>query len=247
MRAAAVIPARLGSTRLPNKVLADIHGQPLIAHVWKRVAQARQLADVYIATDADEVRAVMEGLGAKVLMTSPTCRSGTERIAECLDRLDADFIVNVQGDEPLIDPRLLDSLVEGWQARPADLITAVFRIETLAELNSPTLVKVARAASGEALYFSRTPIPFVRDLPPSEWLGAAAFWGHIGVYGYTPSALAAYPSLPVSPLEQAEQLEQLRFLDAGYRMQTVETRYRSIAVDVQADLERVRSVMVEIS
>lgn len=246
MRALAVIPARLGSTRLPNKVLADIGGKPLVWHVWNRVLQARRFHDVSIATDSDAVREVMEAFGARVLMTSPDCRSGTERIATVLDQLgDADLIVNVQGDEPLISPAMLDGLVDGWAAHRTDLVTPVFRITDAAELHSPTIVKVVRSAQGEALYFSRQPIPFVRDHALEAWLQHAAYWGHLGVYGYRPAALAAYLSLPVSPLETAESLEQLRFLEAGYRFLTVETTYRSIAVDVAADLDRVRSLIAK--
>ncbi|MCC7208156.1 MAG: 3-deoxy-manno-octulosonate cytidylyltransferase [Anaerolineae bacterium] len=240
MASIAIIPARLGSTRLPRKVLADIHGHPLIWHVWSRAKQARRFNEVYVATDADEVRTAVESWGGKVLMTSMECRSGTERLAECLDRVSADLIVNVQGDEPLIDHKMLDALVTKWEAQPSDLITPVFRITSQEELTASTVVKVARARSGEALYFSRSTIPFMRDWPQSEWLGKAEFWGHIGVYGYRRDVLAAYPNLPVSPLETSEQLEQLRFLDAGYRFQTLETDYRSIAVDIDSDLDRVR-------
>src|SRR5690606_33075422 len=126
----------------------------------------------------------VEGWGAQVLMTSPDCRSGTERLATCLDRVDADHIINVQGDEPLVDPVMLDALVARWEEVPADLITPVFRIHSVEEIRNPNVVKVARASTGEALYFSRSPIPFVRDLPQENWLTQHTFWGHIGVYGY---------------------------------------------------------------
>lgn len=241
--AIAIIPARLASSRLPNKVLADIHGKPLIWHVWNRVQQATAFSEVYIATDSVEVQSAVEGWGGQALMTSSTCRSGTDRLAECLGRIHADYIVNVQGDEPLIDPNVLDSMVRHWQETPADLMTLVFQITDTEELFSETVVKVARSAKGEALYFSRSPVPFMRDVPRSEWLSRQKYWGHTGVYGYTPNALAAYPALPISPLETAEQLEQLRFLDAGYRFHTYEASYRSVAVDVPADLERVREII----
>lgn len=241
--AIAIIPARLGSTRLPRKVLADIHGKPLIRHVWERVCQATRLDAVYLATDAEEVRAAAEGWGAKVLMTSPDCRSGTERLADCLDHVQADLVINVQGDEPLVDPAMLDALVAVWQEGQPDLITPIFRITAAEDLTNQNVVKVARTAAGQALYFSRNAIPFVRDAPPELWLARQAFWGHIGVYGYRREVLAAYPKLPISALEQAEQLEQLRFLEAGFQFQTVETSYRPIAVDVADDLERVRSIL----
>lgn len=243
MTTTAVIPARIGSTRLARKVLADIRGKPLIWHVWNRVSQATSLDAIYVATDSEEVRDVVEAWGGQVMMTSPDCRSGTERIASLIDRLDADLIVNVQGDEPLVSPQMLNALVERWHQQPSDLITPVFEIHALDEIVNPNIVKVARAASGEALYFSRSPIPYVRDLPQDQWLHNFQFWGHIGVYGYRREVLAAYHELPVSVLEQMEQLEQLRFLNAGYRFTTFETTYRPIAVDVQADLDRVRGII----
>ena len=243
MTAVALIPARSASTRLPRKVLADVHGKPLIWHVWNRVSQAQAFDAVYVATDSEEVRQVVEGWGGTALMTSAECRSGTERIASLVDTLNADLIVNVQGDEPLVSSRMLSALVEAWQQSPSDLITPVFPIETLGELISPNIVKVARTADGTALYFSRSAIPYIRDLPQERWLERHQFWGHIGVYGYRRDVLAVYASLPVSDLEQVEQLEQLRFLEAGYRFQTVVTDYRPVAVDVAADLEAVRRLL----
>jgi 3-deoxy-manno-octulosonate cytidylyltransferase (CMP-KDO synthetase) len=244
VRATAIIPARLASTRLPGKVLADIHGKPMIWHVWKRAMQVARFEAVYIATDSEVVRAAVEGWGGQVIMTSSDCRSGTERIASCLGQIEADYIVNVQGDEPLIDPLMLDKLVACWDEAPHDLITPIFRITNHEDLCNPTIVKVVRNSRGEALYFSRAPVPFYRDAPQTEWLNCAPYWGHIGVYGYRRAALAAYMTLPISPLEGIEGLEQLRFVDAGYRFRVFETAYRSIAVDVPADLERVRELMV---
>lgn len=239
----AIIPARLASTRLPRKVLADIHGKPLIWHVWNRVKQVKSFSDVYIATDADEVRDVMEAFGANVLMTPAEARSGTERLVYCLDRIEADLVVNVQGDEPLIDPHMLDSLARHWSQTPSDLVTPIFPITSIDDVMNPNIVKVIRNERGEIAYFSRSPIPYVRDLPQDQWLKKADYWGHIGVYGYRPSVLKAYLDLPVTMIEQAEQLEQLRFLNAGYTFQSVETDYRSIAVDVQSDLDHVRNLI----
>lgn len=204
---------------------------------------AKHLANIYIATDAEEVKSIAQSWGAQILMTNPDCRSGTERLAECLNSIDGELIVNVQGDEPLIDPAMIDALVERWQQTRPDLITPVFRITVVDDISNPNVVKVARSASGEALYFSRSAIPYIRDLPVTQWLDKHTFWGHIGVYGYRRDVLEHYPALPVSPLESAEQLEQLRFLNAGYRFQTFETSYRPIAVDVAADLERARAIL----
>jgi len=243
MKIFAVIPARLSSTRLPRKVLADLGGHPLIWHVWQRVKQAKKIDQIFIATDSDEVAEAANGFGAQVLMTSPNCQSGTERLASVMDQLNGDLILNVQGDEPLVDPGMLDAMVERWQAQPCDLITPVYRITELADLLSPNIVKVARAASGQALYFSRSPIPYLRDVPQQQWLEKARFWGHIGVYGYRRDVLAKYYELPVSLLEKMEKLEQLRFLEAGMTILTMETEYRSVCVDTQEDLERVRGLI----
>jgi 3-deoxy-manno-octulosonate cytidylyltransferase (CMP-KDO synthetase) len=241
----AVIPARLGSTRLPRKVLADLNGRPMLWHVWNRVRQSRLISTVYIASDSFEIQTVVESWGGQMIMTGPKCRSGTERVAECLSYLNADLILNIQSDEPLIDPALLDTLVDSWQLKPTDVVTAIYPIRSFEELSDPNVVKVARAANDCAIYFSRSPIPFLRDVPFNQWLDAHTFWGHIGVYGYSPDALALYSVLPMSTLEQSEQLEQLRFLEAGYRLLTVETEYRSVAVDTSKDLERVRAILSE--
>lgn len=239
----AVIPARLSSSRLPYKVLADIERSPMLWHVWHRVCQAQGIEAVYVATDAEEVATAVRDWGGQVLMTSSDCASGTERIASIVGKLNADLILNVQGDEPLIEPALLEALIQAWQAAPCDVITPIFRIERVADLQDPNLVKVVRSVDGRALYFSRSPIPFVRDTPPERWLETHAFWGHVGVYGYRREVLEAYDTLPESPLEAAEHLEQLKFLEAGYTVRVVETAYRSIGVDTPADLARVRAVM----
>ena len=243
MKTIAVIPARLGSTRLPRKVLADIGGKPLIRYVWERVSQARNIDAAFIATDSMEVVDVVASWGGKSSLTDPECQSGTERIASIVSNLDVDLVLNVQGDEPLIDPGMLDALVSTWRASPCDLITPVFRIRDLQDLTNPTIVKVARAQSGQALYFSRSAIPYMRDWPLETWLDRHPYWGHIGVYGYRREVLAAYASLPASPLQQTESLEQLRFLEAGYIFQTMETTYRSVAVDTQEDLDKVRKII----
>jgi 3-deoxy-manno-octulosonate cytidylyltransferase (CMP-KDO synthetase) len=245
LKSIAVIPARLASTRLPGKVLADICGKPLLQHVWERTMQAKKIMEVVVATDSLEVQQVVSGWRGKAIMTDPACRSGTERIASIVNQLDADLILNVQGDEPLVDPAMLDDLVMNWRSLLCDLITPVYRITGVDDLTNPNVVKVARAQDGRALYFSRNPIPYVRDWPLESWLERQAFWGHIGVYGYRREVLANFMNLPPGPLQQAESLEQLRFLEAGYTFQTVETSYRSVAVDTQDDLEKVRLILCQ--
>jgi 3-deoxy-manno-octulosonate cytidylyltransferase (CMP-KDO synthetase) len=243
VRTVAVIPARLGSTRLPRKVLADIAGKPLIQHVWERVRQSIRIHEIIIATDSEEIQEVAGSFGAEVIMTSPDCRSGTERIASVFDQLDGDLILNVQGDEPLIPPTLIDDLIAKWQAQPCDMITAVYQIPSHEELIDPTVVKVVRARNGFALYFSRTPIPYIRDVPQEEWVEKHVYWGQIGVYGYSRSILKSFFTFPDSELENSERLEQLRFLEAGKSIFTIETDYRSIDVDLPADLARVREII----
>lgn len=238
-----VIPARLASTRLPRKVFADLNGQPLLWHVWQRAECMQRASKVFVATDAEEVRQAVESWGGKALMTSPQCGSGTERIVSALDRLQGDFILNVQGDEPLIEPALLDALVRAREENGWDLVTAVYPLTQLEDLLNPNVVKVVRAVDGRALYFSRSPVPYVRDLPQARWLEKPIYWGHVGVYGYRREVLEAYPSLPASSLEGAERLEQLRFLEAGYSIQAIETGYRPVAVDTAEDLENVRRIL----
>ena len=239
----AIIPSRLGSTRLPRKVLADINGQPLIWHVWHHVNKATLVSRVIIATDSKEIQTIAQNFGAEVLLTSKRCRSGTERIASIINDLDGDLIINIQGDEPLIDPQLIDDLIIKWREKPCDIITAARRITDPSLLSNSNVVKVVRAFDGRALYFSRSPVPHVRDQKISEWLKHGHFWQHIGIYGYSRKLLEAYPNLPVSPLEAMEKLEQLRFLEAGYTIRVIETEYQPHPVDVQADLDEVRLIL----
>ena len=215
MQISAVIPARLGSERLARKPLAQIAGRPLIWHVWDRVRQSRRITDICVATDAEEIRSAVQSWGGTVLMSSPTCESGTERVASVLEAIDGKLVLNVQGDEPLIDPDVLDGLVDSWLAAPCDVITPAYRITDVEALRDPNVVKVVRAEDGRALYFSRSPIPHVRDVPMERWLEHQAFWGHVGVYGFRREVLANYHGLPESALEGSEKLEQLRFVAAG--------------------------------
>lgn len=245
MSICAVIPARLNSKRLPQKVLATIEGQPMLWHVWQRVIQCNLIDQVIVATDAEEVLQVVRGWGGEARMTSSECQSGSERVASLIKEFESELIINVQGDEPLLDTHLLEALILTWRSLRCDIITPVFRLQRAAELWNPSIVKVARSHQGRALYFSRHPIPFVRDLPAERWLEAGPFWGHVGVYGFRRDVLEAYSSLPVSQLEQAEKLEQLRFLEAGYEIFTVETTYHPFAVDTPEDLERVRQIFAE--
>ena len=244
MTCSVVIPARLASTRLERKVLCDLQGKPVLQHVWERVGLMKRADDVFIATDSDEIRSVAVSWGANVLMTSPDCVSGTERIASALTDIPGEFILNVQGDVPFVDPQLLDQMVERWKDTQCDLVTAIFRIKAKEDLFNPSIVKVVCSPDGQAHYFSRSTIPFVRDFPDNQWLEQHEFWGHIGLYGYDRKVLESYSQLKSSTLESVEALEQLRLLDNGYVFQTIESHTRSIEIDTPQDLEKAQSIKV---
>ena len=237
------IPARLASTRLPRKVLADLGGKPVVQHVWERARRSRRAAHVFLLTDSDEVAAVARGFGAEVIMTDPACPNGTYRMASALDRLPGDFLVNVQGDEPFIEPALIDALADRHAETGCALVTAVTRLTDPARLLADSVVKVVRAENGEAIYFSRSPVPHLRGAAPAEWTARRAYWGHLGIYGYDRATLARYPALPATELETCESLEQLRFVAHGFRFQTVETDYHPVAIDTPADLEAARRLL----
>ena len=242
--AVAVIPARLQSTRLPRKVLLDIAGKPMIRHVYERTSLAQSINRVLIATDSKEVIRVVQEWGVAVMLTDPNLPSGTARIASIVDKIDAEIIVNVQGDQPLVEPELIDELVRSFQSNKADIVTPVFRITEVSDLIDPGIAKVVCGSDGRALYFSRSPIPHVRDAPLAEWPKRAALWAQYGIYGFRRHVLQDFnASLPPSQLEQAEKLEQLRFLEAGYSIYTIKTRFRQIAVDTAEDLAQVRRIL----
>ncbi len=243
MSVIVAIPARLESTRFPRKVLADINGHPMLWHVFQGVAKAKTVNDIWVVTDSHEVKEVVTSWGAKALMTRPDCPSGTARIASVIDQLEADTVINVQGDEPLISGEVIDLVAEALENSEAPVATPVFRISDPEEVNNPNLVKVVRDAKGLALYFSRSAIPHVRDVDPSDWLSAAPFWGHVGVYAYRRQVLADFPKFPEGQLEGAEKLEQLRLMEAGLSIQTVEVEYRSRGVDTPEDLEQVKKIL----
>ncbi len=234
------IPARLGSTRLPRKVLLDLGGKPVVQHVWERAKKVKQATRVVILTDAEEVAKVARCFGAEVIMTSPDCPSGTARIASVLDQLPGEFFLNVQGDEPFIEPDLLDQLITRWKETKCRLVTAVSKITKTERLQASSVVKVVRAENGEAIYFSRSPIPFLRGVEITDWVKQKDYWSHIGVYGYDRATLAGYARLAPTELEATESLEQLRFLAHGITFQTVITNYHPVAIDTAEDLEAAR-------
>lgn len=243
MSAIVAIPARLKSTRFPRKVLADLNGQPMLWHVYQGVLKAPSISGVWVLTDSLEVLETVSSWGARAMLTAEECPSGTDRIASVADALDADIIVNVQADEPLIKGIVVDRLIAALQESGADVATPVYSINSIEEVTNPNVVKVVRGRDGKALYFSRSPIPHVRDAELDSWISLAPFWGHAGVYAYRREVLLEYPQLPAGELEQAEKLEQLRLLEAGKQILTVAIDYRPNAVDVPQDLERVKKIL----
>ena len=185
-----------------------------------------------------EIQRFAEGISAPCIMTSPECKSGTERIIEALGSIGAEFIVNVQGDEPFISPRLIDSIISAGVDSNSQLVTAASRITSADSLKNPNVVKVLRDNIGRAVYFSRTPLPYVRGVENcSDWLSKTSYWRHIGIYGYSAKSLVRYSSLPQPDMEACEMLEQLRFIAAGYPFDIVETEYEPVGIDTPADLE----------
>jgi 3-deoxy-manno-octulosonate cytidylyltransferase (CMP-KDO synthetase) len=232
-----VIPARYGSVRLPGKALADLAGRPLIEHVYRRAAAAPGVDAVIVATDDPRIAEAVERAGGCAVLTAATHASGTDRIAEVVAARPCDIVVNVQGDEPLLEPSLVGELVAPLRDDPAvQMSTARRRLIDPAEYESPHVVKVVVDGAGDALYFSRAPIPARRGTPGVP----PGTWAHIGVYAYRRDLLLRLAAWPRTPLEEVEALEQLRALEHGIRIRTIETRHDAAGVDTPEDLERVR-------
>ncbi|HMC65858.1 MAG TPA: 3-deoxy-manno-octulosonate cytidylyltransferase [Gemmataceae bacterium] len=239
MKTAIVIPARYASKRLPGKPLLRETGKYLIQHVYERACQARAAAQVLVATDDPRIVAAVESFGGKVVLTRRDHPSGTDRVAEVARNLDADVVINLQGDEPLIDPAALDLLPDLLEHDPsADLATLAVPITSLADWLNPSCVKVVCDAAGRALYFSRSPIPFVRDGRPNLTALPPQFLQHLGLYAYRRDYLLQLAAAPPEPLEQLEKLEQLRVLSLGRRITVGVVRHACIGVDTYADYQR---------
>ena len=233
----AVIPARYGSTRLPAKALADIGGVPMVVRVWRQVRMARLIERVIVATDDERIAAPVRAAGGEAMMTSSAHQSGTDRIAEVARSVHADIYINVQGDQPFTDPRDLDAVAAPMLSDASiDMATLATLIADLEEFRNPTKVKVVCDGAGNALYFSRSPIPYPRDL---EGVPAGAL-RHIGIYAYRRDFLLKFASLAPGKLEQLEKLEQLRALENGYRIRVVASVSPSLEIDTAEDLDRAR-------
>ena len=258
-RVLGVIPARYASTRFPGKPLATLGDRSIVEQVWRRAGEAKRIDRLLIATDDDRIVAACKGFGAEVLMTSASHPSGTDRVAEVVERLgdEHDVVLNVQGDEPLVTPTSLDSLAAAFDAGPTvEMATLAEPLDSVEDLFDPNVVKVVTAGDGRALYFSRAPIPYhraatgplaadYRKALASRPGGLAGYRRHQGLYGYRRSTLLALSRRQPSPLETDEGLEQLRALEAGIPIIVVDSDFRSQGVDTPADLERVTRILTE--
>lgn len=238
LRVACVIPARLASTRLPRKPLADIGGKPMIQWTWEAAKRARGIDQVIVATDEPEILEAVRAFGGVAQMTRSDHRTGTDRIAEVARELDVDVVVNVQGDEPLLPPSALEALVAGFGPSACPMGTLAHEENDPAELANPARVKIACRKDGRALYFSRSVIPFDRDRR-----GTGRYLKHLGVYAYRRDFLLQLASMPASPLEELEQLEQLRVLENGHDILVVPVVYDGFGVDTPEDLAAMREAV----
>lgn len=241
MKFIAIIPARYASSRFPGKPLADMAGKPMIQRVYEQVQKA--VEEVWVATDDERIYNAVSAFGGKAVMTSPEHRSGTDRLNEAYDKIGKPFnvVINVQGDEPFIHPQQIEALKSCFDSEDVELATLVKpfnrndSFEVLANPNSP---KVIVNKSNEAIYFSRSVIPYIRDLAQNEWLSKHIFYKHIGMYGYRSDILKIITKLPQSTLEKAESLEQLRWIENGYRIRVGYTEQETIGIDTPEDMEK---------
>lgn len=245
MNIVAIIPSRYASTRLPAKPLADIGGKTMIQRVYERTQQASLVNDIIVATDDQRIVDAVRAFGGKVQITPADIQSGSDRIALVARSVKADMVVNVQGDEPLIDPKLIDQTIRALiDHKHAVVATAIKKISDYREIFNPNVVKAVVDKNNDALYFSRSPVPHLRDAKEEqEWLKGAAFYKHFGIYVYRAQFLQQFSFLEPTPLELSEKLEQLRVLEHGFTITCVPTEYESFPVDTPDDLEKIRELI----
>ncbi|MDO8603312.1 MAG: 3-deoxy-manno-octulosonate cytidylyltransferase [Candidatus Omnitrophota bacterium] len=238
MEAVGIIPARFGSTRFEGKLLADFCGKPVIQHTWENAKKSKSIDDLIVATDDKRIYNVAKGFGANVVYTSIAHKSGSDRLTEVAASIDAKIIVNIQADEPLLVPSMIDD-VAGAILKDKTLVMATLchKIDNAAQIQDPNVVKVVFDRNGLALYFSRSPIPYER-MGSDDKLQIIDYYKHIGIYAYAKDFLFTFKSLPQSRLEKTEKLEQLRVLENGYKIKVIETKFDTIGIDTPEDLER---------
>ncbi len=234
-----IIPARYASTRFPGKPLVDIAGKSMIQRVVEQAKKASSLKKVIVATDDQRIYDHIKNLGHEVFMTSPEHTTGTERCREALilDGGVYDFVINIQGDEPFIDPEQINLLTTLFD-RKTEIATLIKKISSLEDLRNPNIVKALKTDSGLALYFSRSSIPHMRNIPEEDWMKSQIHYKHIGIYGYRVDVLSKIISLAPTPLEIAESLEQLRWIENGFRIRTAITDIETVGIDAPEDVEK---------
>ena len=260
-----VIPARLSSKRLPDKILADIDGKPMLEHVLKRCSMVSREIEIAVCTDSYKIVKLCSNLGYKCLLTSEKCNSGTERIASVLNKLieiswdikietcekekfnkymDSTVIINVQGDQPLINPNIIEKMIDNFLATEdsIDIMTPIYKLKD-EEIHNPNIVKTLITNNNKVIYFSRSPLPHIRDVPQENWSQFCDYWGHVGIYGFNARILKNWFDLPFSKLENLEKLEQLRLLESGKNFSIFKIQENSISVDTSEQLDLVRKLI----
>ena len=241
MKKVIVIPARLDSSRLPKKVLLDLKGKTVIQRVYEQCLKVKNIDGVYIATDSTEIEGVCRSFTDHIILTKSSHQSGTDRIGEAVAGIDCDIVVNVQGDEPFIDPNLIEELVHSFDDDQVSMASAMSKIENIKDLQDPNVVKVVVDTQNNAIYFSRAPIPFPRDhqeiIYSNEELKKHNFFRHIGIYGYQKDFLAKYIKMEQTNLEKLEKLEQLRVIENGFKIKMILANSSLIGIDTQEDYE----------
>lgn len=241
MKAVGIIPSRYASTRFPGKPLVDIKGKTMIRRVYEQAKQSHLLSAVFVATDDQRIADEVESFAGDAIMTSPRHPSGTDRCFEVLEKIGKekyDVVVNIQGDEPFIHPEQINKVVKSFENKHIQISTLAHKITNNSDLHNPSIVKIARKVNGEALYFSRSVIPFIREPGNEDWTKINPFLKHIGIYAYRSDILEQIVKLPASSLEKAESLEQLRWLENGYSVMVEITDKESFPVDTPEDLKR---------
>jgi len=242
LKTLGIIPARYASTRFPGKPLVDIAGKSMIQRVYDQAKKCAQLSEVIVATDDDRIFEHVHNFGGKAAMTSSNHQSGTDRCAEVAEKYpEYDVIINIQGDEPYIDPEQISKLISCFDDADTQIATLIKKISNEQELHNTNSPKVIINKNSEAIYFSRSPIPHIRGQEP-HWLQHFTYFKHIGIYGYRADILKQITKLAVSPLEKAESLEQLRWVENGYKIKVAETEIETIAIDTPEDLKKLLSL-----
>jgi 3-deoxy-manno-octulosonate cytidylyltransferase (CMP-KDO synthetase) len=241
MKIIGIIPSRFASSRLPAKALADINGKSVVQRVYEQASKAKKLNKVVVATDHEQIYEHVKSFGGEVVMTVESHQSGTDRCFEALSKQTEsfDYVINIQGDEPFIDPQMIDTLAEVL-SQDTELATLIKKLEKEEDLFNENVVKVIFNAQNQAIYFSRAAIPHQRNTPQNEWLNKRSYYKHIGIYAYRSDVLKSITTLPPSGLEMAESLEQLRWIENGHRIKVSITELESLGIDTPEDLEKAR-------